>query len=193
MSRSRHLATLTLSLAIGAAARDARAGSVDRHVELGVVIAKGIRSFSARPTLGADLTKVWSPADRLELGFEAGCAATSLPYGRSDGPAMITYISNTEESLTLLPRLMFGPRFVPASNVWLGVSVGASWLWSGASSEFAIVPYPTATAAIETWFGPDERFGLRAAFSYMHYWFGNGDDLSRNALLAPSLAFAWTN
>jgi hypothetical protein len=182
-----------LALAIGVAARDARAGGVDRHVELGVVIAKGIRSFSARPTLGGDLTKVWSPSDQLELGFEAGAALTGLPYGRSDGPAMITHTDNTEEAFTLMPRLMFGPRFVPASNVRLGVSLGATWLWSAPAGELSIVPYPTANGALETWFGPNERFGLRAAFSYMHYWFGNGDDLTRNALMTSSLAFAWTN
>lgn len=184
---------LTVAISIAAAARDARAGSVDRHLGMGVLLPKGIRSFSARPTLSGDLTKVWWPADRLELGLEAGVAATLLPYGRSDGPGMITALDNRHDSLTLLPRVMFGPRIVPASNVWLGVSLGATWLWSGASTELAIVPYPTASASIETRFGPDERFGLRASFSYMHYWFGNGNDAMRNALLAPSLAFAWSN
>jgi hypothetical protein len=185
--------TLGLAVAVAAVARDARADDIDRHIAAGVLLPKGIRTFSARPTLGGDLTKVWSPADHLELGFEAGVAVTSLPYGRSDGPGMITYNDNHSDSLTLLPRLMFGPRFVPTSNVCLGVSVGTTWLWSGASTELAFVPFPTASVAVETWFGPDARFGLRASFSYMHYWFGNGNDALRNALLAPSLAFAWAN
>jgi hypothetical protein len=189
----RHVATLTLVLAAAVVMGDARARSVDWHVGVGVLLPKGIRSFSVRPTLGADLTKVWSPARRLDLGFEAGVAATSLPYGRSDGPGMIRYLDNTQESFTLLPHLLFGPRFVAASDVWLGVSIGPTWLWSGPSEGYVIVPFPTASAAIETWFGPDKHFGLRAAFSYMHYWFGNGNDVMRNALLAPSISFAWTN
>jgi hypothetical protein len=183
---------LTVAISIAAAARDAGAGGADRHLGMGVLLPKGIRSFSARPTLSGDLTKVWSPADRLELGLEAGLAATSLPYGRSDGPGLITDLDNRHDSLTLLPRVMFGPRIVAASNVCLGMSLGATWLWS-ASTDLAIVPYPTASASIETWFGPDGRFGLRASFSYMHYWFANGNDAMRNALLAPSLAFSWAN
>jgi len=192
MNRRRHVAILTLALALAGAASDARAGTVDRHVGVGLFIPKGIRSFDLRPALAADLTKVWSPGDHLDLGFEGGVALTTFPYGRSDGPGMITYLDNTSDSPTLLPRLMFGPRVVPASNFSLGVAVGFTWLWSGASADLAIVAYPTASAAFETWFGPDERFGVRAAVSYMHYWFGNGNDVMRNALISPTLAFAWS-
>ena len=184
-SRAPRLVMLTLTAGICAVGRDVRAA--EAHVGVGALIADGFTSFDARPTIGGDVTAVWSPHRHLELGLEAGLAGTRLPYGGySDEPAKLGFGDNAVESFTLLPRLMFGPRFVPAPNVSLGVSVGSTWLWSRAGSAFVIIPYPTAGVALQIKLGPEARYGVRAAFSYMHVWFGHD-----KAVLAPTVAFTW--
>jgi len=49
-----------------------------------------------------------------------------------------------------------------------------------------VIPYPTASVALESRFGANGRYGVRAAFSYMHFWFKAGD-----ALMISTLAFTW--
>jgi hypothetical protein len=186
MHWSRHLATVVLAAATGTAAGGA-AWAAEGHVDVGELIADGFTSFDSRLTLGGDVTAVWSPHRYLGLALETGVAAARLPYGQSDEPAKLGNSDNIVESFTLLPRLMFGPRFVPTPNISLGVSVGSTWLWSSAGSDLAFIPYPTASVALQIKFGPGARYGVRAAFSYMHLWFGHD-----RAVLAPTVAFTWS-
>jgi hypothetical protein len=182
MGWSRQLA-LMLVASIGAGGE---AGGAEAQVGVGAVIADGFTSFDSRPIVGGGVTAVWSPAHYLELGLEGGVAGTRLPYGQSDGPAKLGLSDNIVESFTLLPRVMFGPRFVPTPNVALGLAVGSTWLWSSAGAGLAIVPYPTASVALQIKLGSEARYGLRAAFSYMHLWFSHD-----KAVLAPTIAFTW--
>jgi hypothetical protein len=170
-----------------AAAHDARAAQVDKQVEVGTLITQHIVTFDSRPTVAAGVTWVWSPLGHLALGLETAVAGTVLPFGHTDEAPKIS-VSSSEQSFTLLPRLMLGPRFVPVPNLWLGVSVGGTWIWSRPGADLAIIPYPTAGVATGIRFGQDDRFGLRVAFSYVHYWFAHDA-----ALLAPTLAFTWSN
>jgi hypothetical protein len=188
MTTSRLLAVLSLAVALGGASSNAGAAQVEGHVETGALVPEGFSSFDMRPTFGGDVTGVWSPLRYLGLGLEAGIDGTSLPYAQSDEPAKIGGMDNLTEGITVRPRLMFGPRFVPAPTASLGMSVGSTWLWYRAGSNFAIIPYPTVSGALQLKRSPDGRYGVRVAVSYMHVWFGHD-----KALLGTTLAFTWSN
>jgi hypothetical protein len=187
MTTRRPLAVLSLAVAIGGPSPNARAAQVEGHVETGVLVPEGFSSFAMRPTLGGDVTKVWSPLRYLGLGLEAGIDGTSLPYAQSDEPAKLGGMDNLTEGVTLRPRLMFGPRFVPAPAASVAVSVGSTWLWYRAGANLAIIPYPTVSGALQLKLGPDGRYGVRVGASYMHVWFGHD-----KALLGTTLAFVWS-
>jgi hypothetical protein len=189
MDARRHLAALTLAVAIGAAGRDARAAKVVAHVEPGVVIPRGFPALGVRPTAGGDVTVWWSPSEHFDLGLESGIAATVLRYGNPDGePFLGEYVGkpNLAEDFTLLPRVMLGARRRLTAATSIAASVGVSHIWALGFGEYALIPLPTAGVAVETRFGAGDRYGIRAAFSYLAYDFGDG-----RALMSATLAFAW--
>lgn len=188
MTISRMLPALTMAVAAVGAAPDAGAAQVEGHFETGVLVPEGFSSFDMRPTVGGDVTKVWSPVRHLGLGLEVGIDGTELPLSGTDGPAKLGGMDFLTESIVLQPRLMFGPRFVPSPLASLGVSGGSTWLWSQAGSGLAIVPYPTVSGAMQFKFGPGSRYGVRVAVSYTHLWFTHD-----KALLGTTLAFTWGN
>jgi hypothetical protein len=187
------VAALTLAAALWGAGRGAHAARVEGHFEPGALIGQGLPLISVRPTLGGDVTTWWSPGQHLDLGLESGIAVTSLPYGNNDGEPVLgkrggynpSYLN---ESVTLMPRMMFGSRAFLLARTWVGAFVGSSWLASSELGRFSLIPYPTGSLAIETRFGADGRYGVRAAFSYMRLWVSSGD-----ALMTSTLAFTWGN
>jgi len=133
------------------------------------------------------VTKVWSPLRHLGLGFEAGIDGTMLPYSQAgDLPAKLGGGDNLTEHVTLRPRLMFGPRFIPAPTVSLGASVGGTWLWYQGGADLVIIPYPTVSAALQLKPGAGGRYGVRVAVNYMYIWASHD-----KALLGMTLAFTW--
>jgi hypothetical protein len=78
MTRLRHLAALTLALALtlAAAVRDARAGQHVGHLEPGLLVARGFEAIDVKPTVGGDLTTWWSPS--RPVGYADMRAASSL-------------------------------------------------------------------------------------------------------------------
>jgi hypothetical protein len=188
MTTSPVLVALTLAVGTSAAGHVADAAQVEAHMETGMLVPEGFSSFGMRPTFGGDVTRVWSPLCSLGLGLEAGIDGTMLPYAQSDEPAKLGGMDNLTEGITVRPRLMFGPRFVPAPTASLGVSVGSTWLWYRAGSALAIIPYPTVSAALQLKPGAGGRYGVRLAVSYMYIWASHD-----KALLGITLAFTWGN
>jgi hypothetical protein len=177
-----------LTVTVWGAASEARAAECVRHVEPGVLIGKNYPGFELRPALGGDVTTWWAPLDRIRIGLETGVAITRLPYNTdAEGLGKLgTSSVGNSENITLLPRLMVGPRVLLLRALSLGGSVGSTWMWAGPVSEFVVIPYPTASAAIETRFGAQGRYGIRVAASYAYDWRGHG-----KAIIASTIAFSW--
>jgi len=189
MTRIRHLAALALALTLAAAARDARAGQRVGHLEPGLIVARGFEAIDVKPTVGGDVTTWWSLSRHFDLGLETGLAFTEFPYSSSDGEPVLGkpgVDGPLRDSLTLLPRMMFGPRVRLPAATSIGLSLGATHI-VGALGEFSVIPYPTGSVAVEKRFGDEGHFGVRAAFSYMHFWFGDA-----KAFMTSTLAFAWS-
>jgi hypothetical protein len=188
VSSRRYVAIVLLTVAVGSTGREARAAEFVRHVEPGVLIGKNYPGFELRPALGGDVTTWWAPLDRVGIGLETGVAITRLPYNTdAEGLGMLgTSNVGNSENITLLPRLMVGPRVALLPGLSLGGSVGSTWIWAGPVSEFVVIPYPTASAAIETRFGAQGRYGVRIAASYTYDWRGHG-----KAIIASTIAFSW--
>jgi hypothetical protein len=191
MTRTRHVAALTLglTLTLAAAARDAGAGQRVGHLEPGLLVARGFEAIDVKPTVGGDVTSWWSPSQHFDLGLETGLAFTRFPYSSNDGEPVLGepgVDGPLRDSLTLLPRMMFGARVrLPAATA-IGLSVGATHI-VGALGEFSVIPHPTGCVAVEKWFGEGGRVGVRAAFSYVHFWFGDG-----KGFMASTVALAFT-
>lgn len=183
-----YLAIVLLAVAVWGTAHEARAAEFVRHVEAGVLIGKNYSRFELRPALGGDITTWWAPLDRIGVGLETGVAITRLPYNTDgEGVGMLgTGFVGNSENITLLPRLLVGPRVLLPRGLSLGGSVGSTWLWASPVSEFGVIPYPTASAAIETRFGAQGRYGIRIAASYLYDWRGHG-----KAIIASTIAFSW--
>jgi hypothetical protein len=168
----------------------ARGAAVERHLEPGVLVGRGFPEIGALPTFGGDITCWWSPTAHLDLGLEIGGAVTLLPYGNTDGEPVVGRRGGDSQTLnrdvTFLPRVMFGTRAFLSPGVWAGLFMGHTQIASGELGAFSVIPYPTASVALESRFGANGRYGVRAAFSYMHFWFKAGD-----ALMISTLAFTW--
>jgi len=189
MAARRQLLALTLALVAWCGARTARAAQVEGHLEPGAIVASGFEEIDKRPTLGGDVTVWWRLHRRFDIGHQTGMAVTSLPYGSYDGEPYIGrrgYPDDLRESVTWVPRTMFGARLFALPNASVGTFVGASWLVAGVLGEHSVLPYPTAGAAIETKFGPGARYGVRVAVNYVHFWTGTGKNF-----VMPTFAFTW--
>jgi hypothetical protein len=116
-------------------------------------------------------------------------AVTRFPYSSNDGEPVLGrpgVDGPLRESVTFMPRMMVGARVGgPAASI--GLFVGSTQLL-GALGEFGVIPLPTGSVAVETRFGADRRYGVRAAFSYVHFWFGDG-----RGFMTTTLAFTWGN
>ena len=148
MTRIRHLAALALALTLAAAARDARAGQRVGHLEPGLIVARGFEAIDVKPTVGGDVTTWWSLSRHFDLGLETGLAFTEFPYSSSDGEPVLGkpgVDGPLRDSLTLLPRMMFGPRVRLPAATSIGLSLGATHI-VGALGEFSVIPYRRAAS-----------------------------------------------
>ena len=155
-----------------------------------MLVGQGFPEIGTLPTFGGDITTWWSPAAHLDLGLETGAAVTLLPYGSNDGEPILgkrgVDSQGVKRDVTFLPRVMLGTRAFVLPGVWAGLFVGHTQIVSGELGRFSVIPYPTVSVAVEARFGANGRYGVRAAFSYMHFWFNEGD-----ALMTSTLAFTW--
>jgi hypothetical protein len=134
MAARRQLLALTLALVAWCGARTARAAQVEGHLEPGAIVASGFEEIDKRPTLGGDVTLWWRLHRRFDIGHQTGMAVTSLPYGSYDGEPYIGrrgYPDDLRESVTWVPRTMFGARLFALPNASVGTFVGASCWWRG--------------------------------------------------------------
>jgi hypothetical protein len=189
MTRLRHLAALTVTLAIAAAARDARAGKTVGHVEPGILVGRGFEAINVKPTFGGDITTTWSMSSAFDLVLESGLALTTLPASSNDGEPVLGkpgVDGPLQDIITLLPRMMFGARLRLPAATSVSLLAGATHI-VGPIGEVFVIPFPTGSVAVEKWFGDGGRFGVRAAFSYMHFWFDNA-----KGFMTSTVAFAFS-
>jgi hypothetical protein len=170
----------------------ARAHRLEGSVGAGLVVARGFSELKQRPTVGADATHWWAPTTGLELGLQMGGDVTSFPYGNADGepdlgnrsgyaPSILT------ESITLMPRLLFGARRALGESAGLALYAGPTFLVSEQLGLFSIIPHPTISLAVDIKFGAGSRFGIRAGVSYLYFWLAT----TPPSFVTPSLALTW--
>jgi hypothetical protein len=188
MRRARLPLTLALALAAGVAGagRAARAADVEGHIDTGLVMGFNVGQLKAPYMIGGDVSTWWSPRADLQVGLQTGIGITYAPYGDgTDGPAPIGKVG--DDGVTLLPRALFGARIPLWHATTLGAFVGSTFIVAPDMGAYSAMPYPTASIALDSKFGPPGRFGLRASLSYIQFIYG---DTSR-VILSPALAFSW--